>query len=132
MKMTISALQLIKQCNYDFQGNHTLTEQSCSPAVGSSPDPDNEDDEQEALQDNPVLPEAPVLPATPATVMADDDKQIRVSVYWYTRSLKKNKGEVMEKSLTPWGRALQKLRVTQSRNSPPFMEPEGSLPWSLS
>jgi hypothetical protein len=25
--------------------------------------------------------------------MADDDKQIRVSVYWYTQPLKKNKGQ---------------------------------------
>jgi hypothetical protein len=52
------------------------------------------DEEQERQEDNPVLPEVPVLPAaTPGTAIADDDKQIRVSVYWYTRSLKKNKGQ---------------------------------------
>jgi len=29
-----------------------------------------------------------------------------------------------------WSRVLEKLTVTQSRNFPPFMEPEGSLPCS--
>lgn len=51
------------------------------------------EEEQEHQEDNPVVAEVPVLPQTPGTVMADDDKQIRVSVYWYTRSLKKNKGQ---------------------------------------
>ncbi|XP_023708902.1 uncharacterized protein LOC111865238 isoform X3 [Cryptotermes secundus] len=82
---------------YKFaQGNHTLMAYSCKPAIASpnSPDHENEDEqeqEQEPQGDNPVLLEAPELPATPGTVMTDDDKQLRVSVYWYTRSLKKNK-----------------------------------------
>jgi hypothetical protein len=74
----------------------------CRPAIVSpnSPDHENEDEqeqeqeqEQEPQGDNPVLLEAPEFPATPGTVMTDDDKQLRVSVYWYTRSLKKNKGQ---------------------------------------
>jgi len=33
-------------------------------------------------------------------------------------------------NLTPWSRVLQKLTVTQSRSSPPSMEPQVSLPCS--
>ncbi|XP_021935122.1 uncharacterized protein LOC110837379 isoform X2 [Zootermopsis nevadensis] len=70
---------------YKFtQGNHTVVDHSCSAEHES-------EEEQEHQEDNPVVAEVPVLPQTPGTVMADDDKQIRVSVYWYTRSLKKNK-----------------------------------------
>lgn len=80
---------------YKFsQGNHTLKAHSCKSAGVSSSNPDNDnDDEQEPANDTPGVPEAPELPATPGTVMADDDKQIRVSVYWYTQPLKKNKGK---------------------------------------
>jgi hypothetical protein len=64
---------------------------ACRPVIGSPNSHDHEDeDEQEQQQepqaDSPVLVEAPQLPT-------DDDKQLRVSVYWYTRSLKKNKGQ---------------------------------------
>jgi hypothetical protein len=78
-----------------FQGNHTLKAHSCKSAGVSSPNPDNDNDdgEQEPEKDTPAVPEAPELPATPGPVMADDDKQIRVSVYWYTQPLKKNKGQ---------------------------------------
>jgi hypothetical protein len=67
----------------------------CRPALVSpkSPDHETQEQEQELQGDNPILLEAPELPATPGTVMTDDDKQLRVSVYWYTRSLKKNKGQ---------------------------------------
>jgi hypothetical protein len=69
---------------------------ACKSVIGSPNSHDHEDEEeqeQEPQADNPVILEAPELPTTPGTVMADDDKQLRVSVYWYTRSLKKNKGQ---------------------------------------
>ncbi|XP_069702925.1 uncharacterized protein [Periplaneta americana] len=76
------------------QGNHTVVEQSCGPSVTPLPTTENDDDDEilELQQDNPITPDAPILPPATATVgLADDDKQIRVSIYWYTRSLKKNK-----------------------------------------
>jgi hypothetical protein len=78
-----------------LQGNHTLMAHPCRPVIGSpnSQDGENEEEQEEEPQGvNPVLLDVPELP-TPGTVMTDDDKQLRVSVYWYTRSLKKNKGQ---------------------------------------
>jgi len=76
-----------------FQDNHTLKAHSCKPAGVTSPNPDSDNNEQEPERETPGVPEAPEVPTTPRTVMADDDKQIRVSVYWYTQPLKKNKGQ---------------------------------------
>jgi hypothetical protein len=76
-----------------LQDNHTLKAHSCKSAGVSSPNPDSDNNEQEPEKETPGVPEVPEVPATPRTVMADDDKQIRVSVYWYTQPLKKNKGQ---------------------------------------
>jgi len=76
-----------------LQDNHTLKAHSCKSAGVSSPNPDSDNNEQEPERETPGVPEAPEVPSTPRTVMADDDKQIRVSVYWYTQPLKKNKGQ---------------------------------------
>ena len=92
----MESLHLHDQLNQELitlQDNHTLKAHSCKSAGVSSPNPDSDNNEQEPEREAPGVPEAPEVPATPRTVMADDDKQIRVSVYWYTQALKKNKGQ---------------------------------------
>jgi hypothetical protein len=58
-----------------------------------------------------------------------------IKVYWNSENayehLKNMLAPKKVSGLTPWSRVLlKKLTVNQSRNSPPFMEPEGSLPCS--
>ncbi|KAJ9591150.1 hypothetical protein L9F63_002305, partial [Diploptera punctata] len=79
---------------YKFaQGNRTLSEPSCSLNTVPTSLSDMEVDELfEHQRDSPLGSELGLPLFTPApSVLQDDDKQIRVSVYWYTRSLKKNK-----------------------------------------
>lgn len=35
------------------------------------------------------------FPTNPAAAITVDDKMVRVSIYWYTRSLKKHKGNAV-------------------------------------
>lgn len=81
---------------YKFaQGNRTLAEPSCTPNIAPTPLSDIEvDDLFEHQQDSPLISELglPSLTPTP-NALQDDDKQVRVSVYWYTRSLKRNKAK---------------------------------------